>query len=223
MSTIAQAYGAMQAFKAVMAALVFIAAGAVFITDPSGEVQAVVPEHRLVGMALLGFGLLFMVTLMAKGEVRYRLTSLLLILLAAGVVAGLSMLFWPQVRDAQSLAKEGKICTATVIRASSILPNKSKRFPTAVKFEAGTADVMLQARVQAGQRIEIRYLPDRPKVAIPTAAGSDWWSILNWRHTKSGFYILVGVVAFALLSLPFNLTNLIRGSRHSVTSNSKAA
>jgi hypothetical protein len=171
METVGGVYKAFQTFKAIMAALVFIAGGVVVYLDPTKDIVEHIPQHRGVGIALAIFGMLFLFVIFGKGKSQVRLRALLLIALAGGVLAGIFMLFGPKVQNAIDLAKDGKRSTAVVLRGSSPRPNKSGAYPTSVRYPEGTATLYLKSRANANAQIPVRVLPDRPEVATPIEAG----------------------------------------------------
>ena len=93
-------------------ALGMIGMGVVVYLDPNGkvsEIEEIAPYREWIAYGAIGFGVLFLMAIFARGNTKKRATALVLLMTAVGVIWGLGALMLPKANNAYNLADEGTV------------------------------------------------------------------------------------------------------------------
>jgi len=183
------------------AGLAALGVGVVLYLGPE-DVPEKLPQHRVVGVAAVGFGVLVLAVLfLGSSPAGRRLRGLLLAVSmgALAVLCGLGV--GPPAWDAWRLAKDGRPAQAEVLRADRVL--KGKQFKTRLLVTYDGHRATLEASGRPGDRIAVLYLREDPTVVAPGREGESFLDLAQ--RSVGGAWLWIG----ALLTVSGALAALV--------------
>ncbi len=196
MDTVGKVVDAHERIGAWCAALACMVVGALVYVGPD-TIPEELPQHRAIGLGFIGFGVVFVVALAARGKTGSRAKHFVLFLAAGAAAAGLGYATWREGRILQALEAEGEArdlkVLGTIVRHTA---QNDAYFEVTLLDGPKRIRLKWDRAVKPGTTMTVLMHPDHPEWNAATHGGATLLEIADARGSR---WTTLGMAFFSLI------------------------